>query len=140
MYALLLAGRSCRSPCWHAWRPGNGPGRRGARLALAVRVDGIAAATPARTRAGGAAFLLAFLPAFAEFDTASFLLAKSWAVNLFDAQAGACRWRESAAGGAAAGGAGGGRGGTFCLLARPGRHGMRCANGADAGWPRALWR
>ena len=137
LYALLLAGRSLPLAVLARMVARE---HAGAESAHALRLRfGWWGSLPRRLRGRGrgvgAAFLLAFLPAFAEFDTASFLLAKSWAVNLFDAQAGGLPLVESlrmaavplAVLAAAATG-------LFVLLARSGRHEMRRASGADARW------
>lgn len=137
LYALLLAGRSLPLAVLARLAARE---RAGAEAAHALRLRfGWLGSLPQRLRGRGrgaaAAFLLAFLPAFAEFDTASFLLAKSWSVNLFDAQAGGLPPGESlrrAAGPLAVLAAA--AAGLFALLARAGRQEMRRAGDADARW------
>lgn len=137
LYALLLTGRSLPLAVLARMVARE---HAGAEAAHALRLRfGWWGSLPQRLRGRGrgaaAAFLLAFLPAFAEFDTASFLLAESWAVNLFDAQAGGLPLAESLRRAAmplallAAAAAG-----LFVLLARTGRHELRRASGADARW------
>lgn len=137
LYALLLAGRSLPLAVLARMVARE---HAGAEAAHALRMrfgwwGSLLQRLRGRGRGAAAAFLLAFLPAFAEFDTASFLLAKSWAVNLFDAQAGGLPLAESLRRAAvplallAAAAAG-----LFVILARAGRHEMRRENGADARW------